>query len=128
MVTQHLILRGYAKLTQADEAALTELDRRGTPASTLRAVQPDLVYISAWKMEAFGKSLIWPEDERVALTCPAPATLDRRIACWQAFHRMHNLTWPFSAPLVQQARQKGTAGQCMATGAEITQAHHARRP
>jgi integrase len=43
---------------------------------------------------------------RVALTCPAPATLDRRIASWQAFHRMRNLASPFSAPLVQQARQK----------------------
>jgi integrase len=43
---------------------------------------------------------------RVALTCPAPATLDRRIASWQAFHRMRNLPSPFSAPLVQQARQK----------------------
>lgn len=43
---------------------------------------------------------------RVALTCPAPATLDRRIASWQAFHRMRNLSSPFAAPLVQQARQK----------------------
>lgn len=43
---------------------------------------------------------------RRALTPPAPATLDRRIASWQAFHRMRNLPSPFSAPLVQQARQK----------------------
>lgn len=43
---------------------------------------------------------------RVALTCPAPARLDRRIASWQALHRMRNLTSPLSAPLVQQARQK----------------------
>ena len=43
---------------------------------------------------------------RRELSCPAPATLDRRIASWQAFHRMRNLTSPFSAPLVQQARQK----------------------
>lgn len=43
---------------------------------------------------------------RRELTCPAPATLDRRIASWQAFHRMRNLSSPFSAPLVQQARQK----------------------
>ena len=43
---------------------------------------------------------------RRALTAPAPATLDRRIASWQAFHRMRNLPAPFSAPLVQQARQK----------------------
>ena len=43
---------------------------------------------------------------RRALTCLSPATLDRRIASWQAFHRMRNLPSPFSAPLVQQARQK----------------------
>lgn len=43
---------------------------------------------------------------RRALTPPAPATLDRRIASWQAFHRIRNLPSPFSAPLVQQARQK----------------------
>lgn len=43
---------------------------------------------------------------RRSLAAPAPATLDRRIASWQAFHRMRNLASPFSAPLVQQARQK----------------------
>lgn len=43
---------------------------------------------------------------RLTLRCPAPATLDRRIASWQAFHRMRNLTSPFAAPLAQQARQK----------------------
>jgi hypothetical protein len=43
---------------------------------------------------------------RRELTCPAPATLDRRIASWQAFHRMRNLPSPFLAPLVKQARQK----------------------
>jgi len=134
-----LALPSYAQLSEADEATLTELYRRGTPANTLRAWERDLAYISAWKMAAFGKPLTWPEDERVALrfilnhaqdltdkpgaaqgvamelqaiglrvalTCPAPATLDRRIASWQAFHRMRNLTSPFSAPLVQQARQK----------------------
>ncbi len=134
-----LALPSYAQLSGADEAALTDLYRRGTPANTLRAWERDLVYVSAWKMAAFGQPLIWPEDERVALrfildhaqdlsekpgaaqdvaraliaiglrlalTCPAPATLDRRIASWQAFHRMRNLSSPFSAPLVQQARQK----------------------
>jgi integrase len=136
---QQPVLPRYTHLTEADETALTELYRRGTPANTLRAWERDLVYISAWKMAAFGKPLTWPEDERVALrfildhaqdltdkpgaaqdvamelqaiglrvalTCPAPATLDRRIASWQAFHRMRNLISPFSAPLVQQARQK----------------------
>ena len=134
-----LALPSYAQLSDADEAALTELYRRGTPANTLRAWERDLAYVSAWKMAAFGQPLHWPEDEkvalrfildhaqdltgkpgaaqdtamelqaiglRVALTCPAPATLDRRIASWQAFHRMRNLVSPFSAPLVQQARQK----------------------
>ena len=134
-----LALPSYAQLSDADEAALTELFRRGTPPNTLRAWERDLAYIAAWKMASFGQPLLWPEDEkvalrfildhaqdltdkpgraqdvaleliaiglRVALTCPAPATLDRRIASWQAFHRMRNLTSPFAAPLVQQARQK----------------------
>lgn len=134
-----LALPSYAQLWDADEAALTDLYRRGTPANTLRAWERDLAYIAAWKMSAFGRPLSWPEDEkvalrfildhaqdltdkpgpaqdtalelivlglRVALTCPAPATLDRRIASWQAFHRMRNLTSPYSSPLVQQARQK----------------------
>ena len=134
-----LVLPSYAQLSEADEASLTDLFRRGTPLNTLRAWERDLAYIAAWKMAAFGQPLAWPEDEkvalrfildhaqdltdrsgaaknaaleliaiglRVALTCPAPATLDRRIASWQAFHRMRNLTSPFAAPLVQQARQK----------------------
>ena len=134
-----LALPGYAQLSAADEAALTELYRRGTPANTLRAWERDLAYIAAWKMAAFGQPLAWPEDETVALrfvldhaqdltdrpgaaqdvameliaiglrrdlACPAPATLDRRIASWQAFHRMRNLVSPFSRPLVSQARQK----------------------
>jgi integrase len=134
-----LALPAYAQLSEADEAALTELYRRGTPPNTLRAWERDLAYVAAWKMAAFGRPLAWPEEEkvalrfildhaqdltdrpgvaqdtaleliaiglRVALTCPAPATLDRRIASWQAFHRMRNLASPFSSPLVQQARQK----------------------
>jgi integrase len=134
-----LALPAYAQLSEADEAALSDLYRRGTPANTLRAWERDLAYIAAWKMASFGKPLDWPENEKVALrfildhaqdltekpglaqdvameliaiglrrelTCPAPATLDRRIASWQAFHRMRNLPSPFSAPLVQQARQK----------------------
>lgn len=43
---------------------------------------------------------------RRALTSPAPATLDRRIASWRAFHRMKNLPSPFDAPIVRQARAK----------------------
>jgi integrase len=134
-----LALPAYAQLSDADEAALTDLYKRGTPPNTLRAWERDLAYIAAWKMASFGRSLDWPEEEKVALrfildhaqdltekpgpaqevameliaiglrrelTCPAPATLDRRIASWQAFHRMRNLPSPFSAPLVQQARQK----------------------
>lgn len=134
-----LALPAFAQLSDADEAALTDLYRRGTPPNTLRAWERDLAYIAAWKMASFGRPLNWPEDEKVALrfildhaqdltekpgpaqdvameliaiglrrelTCPAPATLDRRIASWQAFHRMRNLPSPFSVPLVQQARQK----------------------
>ena len=43
---------------------------------------------------------------RMSLACPAPSTLDRRIASWSAFHRMRNLPNPFDAPLVRQARSK----------------------
>lgn len=43
---------------------------------------------------------------RLSLACPAPATLDRRIASWRAFHRMKNLESPFEAPLIRQARGK----------------------
>lgn len=44
---------------------------------------------------------------RRGLACPAPATLDRRIASWRAFHRMKNLPSPFESPLIRQARAKG---------------------
>lgn len=44
---------------------------------------------------------------RRSLACPAPATLDRRIASWRAFHRMRNLASPFETPLLKQARVKG---------------------
>ena len=134
-----LALPAHAQLSEADEAALTELYRRGTPANTLRAWERDLAYVAAWKQTAFGQPLAWPEDEQVALRfvldhaqdlsgrpgaarevalelialglrrdlgCPAPATLDRRIASWSAFHRMRNLASPFTRPLVSQARQK----------------------
>lgn len=134
-----LALPAYAQLSDADEAALTDLYRRGTPTNTLRAWERDLAYIAAWKMASFGRPLAWPEDEKVALrfildhaqdlrekpgpaqdvameliaiglrrelSCPSPATLDRRIASWQAFHRMRNLPSPFASPLLQQARQK----------------------
>lgn len=135
-----LPLPAYAALAPEDEAALSALYKRGTPANTLRAWERDLAYISAWKAAVFGRPLAWPEEERVALrfvldhtvdltdkpgnaqdaameliaiglrislACPAPATLDRRIASWRAFHRMKNLASPFEAPLLQQARAKG---------------------
>lgn len=41
---------------------------------------------------------------RRSLACPAPATLDRRIASWRAFHRMRGLASPFETPLLAQAR------------------------
>ncbi|MBK4217478.1 tyrosine-type recombinase/integrase [Paracoccus caeni] len=124
-------------LTPAEEEALADLYRRGTPANTLRAWERDLAYISAWKQASYGEPLAWPEGEAVALrfltdhavdltdrpgkaqevalaliaaglrrtlACPAPATLDRRVASWRAFHRMKNLPSPFDAPLVSQAR------------------------
>lgn len=43
---------------------------------------------------------------RKSLACPAPSTLDRRIASWRALHRMRDLPSPFDAPLVKQARAK----------------------
>ncbi|OUS06326.1 integrase [Rhodobacterales bacterium 52_120_T64] len=43
---------------------------------------------------------------RKTLKCPAPATLDRRIASWRAFHRMRNLPSPFETPQIRQARAK----------------------
>ena len=74
MATQHLALPTYAQLSDADEAALTDLYRRGTPTNTLRAWERDLAYIAAWKMASFGRPLDWPEDEKVALrfACSTP--------------------------------------------------------
>lgn len=130
-----------SRLTSADEAALEDLFRRGTPENTRRAYETDLGYIQAWKKLSFGSALDWPEDEAVALRfvldhsrdlsavseldpsrqtaealiafglrraldCPAPATLDRRIATWRALHRMRDLASPFDAHLVRQARTK----------------------
>jgi len=129
-----LIISSPTALSNADEAALTDLYIRGTPANTLRAYERDLIYITAWKQSP----LTWPEDESIALRfildhsrdldtpdtaqdvakalitaglrkslkCPAPSTLDRRIASWRAFHRMRNLPSPFEAPLIRQARAK----------------------
>ena len=54
-------------LSADDEAALSNLYRRGTPANTLRAWESDLAYIAAWKQAVFGRPLAWPEDETVAL-------------------------------------------------------------
>ncbi len=127
-------------LAPEDDAALTALYVRGTPANSLRAWERDLAYITAWKAASFGAPLLWPEEDRIALRfvldhtldltdtpgpaqdaaialmafglrrdlgCQAPATLDRRIASWRAFHRMKNLASPFEAPLLKQARAKG---------------------
>lgn len=128
-------------LTDADDAALTDLYIRGTPKNTLRAYERDLIYITAWAQASFNQALTWPQSEPVALrfvldhsrdltdansqdparitaealiatglrknlACPAPSTLDRRIASWRAFHRMKNLASPFEAPLIRQARAK----------------------
>ncbi|MEW2918433.1 tyrosine-type recombinase/integrase [Ruegeria sp. ANG10] len=128
-------------LSAEDQAALTDLYIRGTPANTLRAYERDLLYVTAWKAARFDAALDWPEAEatvlafildharnlgdappedsarqtadaliaqglRKSLACPAPSTLDRRIASWLAFHRMKNLASPFDAPQVKQARAK----------------------
>lgn len=138
---------------------LEDLYRRGTPENTLRAWERDLAYLTAWKQEAFGAKLDWPEAEAVALrfildhssdlsdatspakdvadkliaagfrrslTCPAPSTLDRRIASWRAFHRMRNLPSPFDAPLIRQARNKARKAAARPPPTEITAPHHAR--
>jgi len=47
MAMQHPVLPRYTHLTEADETALTELYRRGTPANTLRAWDRDLAWIPA---------------------------------------------------------------------------------
>ncbi|MBO9448161.1 tyrosine-type recombinase/integrase [Ruegeria sp. R14_0] len=52
-----------------------------------------------------GEALI-AQGLRKSLACPAPSTLDRRIASWLAFHRMKNLPSPFDKPQVKQARSK----------------------
>jgi integrase len=56
-----------SSLSAADDAALSDLYRRGTPANTLRAWERDLLYITAWKRACFGTPLAWPEAEAVAL-------------------------------------------------------------
>lgn len=43
---------------------------------------------------------------RRSLACPAPSTLDRRIASWRAFHRMRNFASPFEAPILRETRAK----------------------
>ncbi|MFD1798026.1 hypothetical protein ACFSC1_18830 [Paracoccus aurantiacus] len=63
---------------------------------------------------------------RRTLACPAPATLDRRIASWRAFHRMKNLTSPFEAPLIRQAR--GRARRAVARERQPKSAHPITRP
>jgi hypothetical protein len=45
------------------------------------------------------------QKRRRSLARPAPATPDRQIGSW-AFHRMRNLTSPFKAAVLRQARQK----------------------
>jgi integrase len=41
---------------------------------------------------------------RRSLARPAPATLDRRIASWRAFHGFRNLASPFESPVIRRAR------------------------
>ena len=121
-------------LSVQDEQALLDLYTRGTPENTLRAYERDLIYIEAWKgsaldwpeSEAVALRFILDHSRdleaqdaaravaeglmakglRKSLNCPAPSTLDRRIASWRAFHRMRNLPSPFESPLLRQARAK----------------------
>lgn len=51
-------------LSAADEAALTDLYLRGTPANTLRAYERDLVYLTAWKEAAFAAPSPGPRQSR----------------------------------------------------------------
>ncbi|MDT8853497.1 tyrosine-type recombinase/integrase [Paracoccaceae bacterium Fryx2] len=76
MVAQRLPLPAPATLSTEDEAALSALYRRGTPANTLRAWERDLAYIAAWKAAVFGRPLGWPEEERVALRFVLDHTID----------------------------------------------------
>ena len=62
-----LLIPSPPALSSEDEAALTELYVRGTPANTLRAYERDLIYITAWKRAAFAADLAWPETQAVAL-------------------------------------------------------------
>lgn len=130
-----------AALGERDLERLIDLFDRGTKATTRRAWESDLRYLAAWKTEAFGAPLAWPEAEAIALRfvldhaedlsdappdhpgrlvaerlialglrrrleCPAPATLDRRIATWRTLHRMQNAASPFETPLLREARRK----------------------
>lgn len=58
---------------------------------------------------------------RRSLACPAPATLDRRIASWRAFHRMKNLQSPFEAPLIAQARTRARRAAARIAGCATAQ-------
>lgn len=46
---------------------------------------------------------------RRSLAAPAPATLDRRIASWRAFHKMRGLASPFEDPFIRATRAKARA-------------------
>ena len=67
----------------------------------------DLTFAPATDPARLAAEVLIAAGLRRALVCPAPATLDRRIASWRAFHRMKNLTSPFDAPLLRQSRAKG---------------------
>ena len=50
---KNLALPPFTAPTPEDEAALSDLYRRGTPHNTLRAWERDLAYIAAWKTAVF---------------------------------------------------------------------------
>jgi integrase len=67
----------------------------------------DLMDIGSHDRAVVTAQALQAQGLRRSLACPAPATLDRRIASWRAFHRMKNLPSPFEAPQIRQARSKG---------------------
>lgn len=66
----------------------------------------DLTSASAQDSARLAADFLIDAGLRKSLACPAPATLDRRIASWCTFHRMRNLASPFEAPAIRQTRSK----------------------
>ena len=96
-----------AHLSPADEAALAELYRRGTPPNTIRAWERDLAYISAWKLAAFGAPLAWSEAEGVALRFILDHSVDLRT--------MPGPAWDVAQALIEEGLRRALACPAPAT-------------